>query len=129
MMTEKAAARWQQDPFKVGVLGLALMLAGYFLMRWVPAEAAKDEATRARLRAAGRKLASSDDPEQRRDGEVLRDDEKTRPVSPPYELPGRLTFYLGLAVIGGACLLWYTQAQTEGPPREPEETAESEPEA
>jgi hypothetical protein len=78
-MTRKAPRPWSSDPFKVGVLGIALMLTGYFLMRG--------------------------------EGQVL---------------AGRLIFYLGLAVIASACVLWYTQAQAETPREGPDEPAEEE---
>jgi hypothetical protein len=78
-----APAPWYDRPWVIGLLGLALMVGGWKLSRFVPEGAVPEKV---------REL------EQQTDDEQLRGRLRQIHGNPPYQVPGRLVFFAGLLV-------------------------------
>src|SRR5437899_3014398 len=98
------------NPFALGLLGLALMLAGYAALN--ARTETEDDARRARQRAMADRLDGSD----RQTADALRE-EAGPPRTPALFWLGRLLFWGGVAVVVSAGVVWYRQAQKPEPPQ------------
>jgi hypothetical protein len=126
MSENNPAAPWWSRPLGMGLLGLALMVAGWQFSTWIPLTAHEREQA-ARLDEL-RKRADAENQKEL----VARLDESARSVqrTPPYQSAGRLAIFVGLALFVVAGVRMY-RAPT--PPEEPlsaeEPEREEEPEA
>lgn len=97
MKEQQAQAAWYQKPIWQGLLGLALMVAGWKLSTYVPpSPGAERLAEMRRMAGEDAELAERLDRTDRN----LRGD-------PPYQLPGRVVLVLGLALFVGAGVRMY----------------------
>jgi hypothetical protein len=95
-------------PIPLGLLGLALMLAGWKASTYVPLT--PRQAEQARQADEVRGLAEQDELKGKIDGIV-----RGAQPPPPYQLPGRLLFGAGLVLFVAAGVRMYRQAP---PPEE-----------
>src|SRR5262245_23513891 len=110
-----ARAPWHERPVVLGLIGLALMVGGWKLSTYVPADP--------RVRELAR--LGADDPELVR---RLREYEPRPTAQPPYQLAGRMVLFAGLLLFLYAAARMYRsparreeQAQPPGaPPAGPE---------
>lgn len=97
-----------QNPFVLGLVGLALMIAG-----WQVGSIQPDDSER-RLNVAREEAEKGELSENPKHVTVI------APRTPPYRLVGRLTFYLGLLLFVVAAVQMWTQ------PVPPKEDADNE---
>jgi hypothetical protein len=111
---EREPTPGRHNPILLGLIGLALMLAGWKASTYVPATArdAEQEKMLAELRALA---ARSADTGQGRLAEVLPRYAPRPWRSPPYQVPGRIAFVAGLLLFVAAGVLMYRQP----PPPDP----------
>ncbi|MFO0930195.1 MAG: hypothetical protein U0736_24745 [Gemmataceae bacterium] len=103
MERPKGTALWWTHPAWLGLIGLGLLVGGWKLSTFVPASPRAAE--QADKLAEVRRLAT--DPELRERLDRLQAPPSAGP--PPFELPGRLLFFAGLALFVGAAVTMYRQ--------------------
>jgi hypothetical protein len=97
-----APSFWWQKPAGLGVLGLVLMFAGYKVTTYLPSTDREDAQNQllTDLREKARKEPGQlSETVDRYASKIQR--------TPPYEIPGRLVFFSGLAAFVGAGFLMY----------------------
>lgn len=97
MEPPRRVVSWWSQPLWLGLVGLGVMVAGWKLSTFMPASL--HAAAQAEQLAAIRRLAT--DPELR---ERLDRVEPPPAGPPPFELPGRLLFFAGVALFVGAAV-------------------------
>jgi hypothetical protein len=115
-MTPQGASR--PRPVVLGLVGLALMIAGWKLSAYRPLTPRQEEQAR---RFAEVRESARDDPKLT--GELDRIKPHVEPT-PPYQVPGRLALFAGLALFVTAGVLMYRQPPpAEEPPGEADDAA------